>query len=75
MINIQTFEAIPKKWGSSLGIIIPKEIAQKRNIKENEKIVVEIKKGVLAKELFGLNLKFKKSTQELKDEMKKGWND
>ncbi|MBS3137337.1 AbrB/MazE/SpoVT family DNA-binding domain-containing protein [Candidatus Woesearchaeota archaeon] len=70
---MQKFEAIPKKWGSSLGIIIPKEIAQKRNIKENEKIIVEIKKGVLAKEFFGLFKGWNKSTDELKKEMKQGW--
>lgn len=31
-----------KKWGNSLGLIIPKEEAQQLQLKENQQIVVEI---------------------------------
>ncbi|MBI4174643.1 MAG: AbrB/MazE/SpoVT family DNA-binding domain-containing protein [Candidatus Aenigmarchaeota archaeon] len=65
----------PRKWGNSLGITIPKEIVEKEGITLRDELIVDIKKkrnveGV--KKLFG-KFKFKKSTQEIKDEMRKGW--
>jgi antitoxin component of MazEF toxin-antitoxin module len=68
-------ETIAKKWGSSIGIILPKIIIEKNKIRENDKIIVEIKKKVLAGELFGKFPEWtsKKSAQELKDEARAGW--
>ena len=70
MIMVET-EA--KKWGNSLGVIIPKEIAEKEHIKESEKVkFIIIKEGHKAlKETFGLvKGKIKKSAQQLKDEIR-----
>ena len=67
-------ECVTKKWGSSLGIIIPKEIVNIEHITENEKILVDIKKKHKAKEFFGLIPNWKVSTDEIKKDMKKGWN-
>ena len=67
------FETQTKKWGSSLGIILPKSIVEAHHIKEKEKIVVEIKKKHLVKEFFGMVPEWKTSTQNIKREMKKGW--
>lgn len=66
-------ELVTKKWGSSLGIILPKAIVEKEQIKENETILVEIKKRHFAKEFFGILSDWKKSTDTIKEEMKKGW--
>ena len=64
-----------KKWGSSLGIILPKLIVEARKIRENDDVIIEIKNRPIAGKLFGrLKGKFKKSTQELKDEARRGWN-
>ena len=68
-------KAKAKKWGSSLGIIIPKAVVEKRKIRENDEIVIEIKKMPLAGDFFGrFKGKFTKSTQQLKDEAKRGWD-
>ena len=68
-------KTIAKKWGSSLGIILPKAVVEENKIRENDEIMIEIKKQTLARELFG---KFprasKKSAQEIKDEMRGGWS-
>jgi antitoxin component of MazEF toxin-antitoxin module len=49
MINCKT-----KKWGNSLGIVIPKEEVQHLELKEDQQIVVEIiKTEHPLKELFG----------------------
>ncbi len=62
-----------RKWGSSLAIILPKTLVEKKKIKENEEIVIEIKKMPLAGEFFGKFPHWKKPTQKIKDEMRAGW--
>ena len=66
-------EVKTRKWGSSIGVVLPKALVEEAGIKPNEKIVIEIKKRPLAKEFFGKFPDWGKSTQELKDEMRAGW--
>ena len=68
MIMVET-EA--KKWGNSLGVIIPREIAEKEHIKESEKVKFLIIRdsSKTLKETFGIAKgKIKKSAQQRKDE-------
>ncbi len=64
-----------KKVGNSLGIIVPAEIINQNNFKEGEKIRVNLenKKGAtvgkIMEEAKIKNLKFKRSTQEILDEL------
>lgn len=69
-------KVIARKWGSSIGVIIPKEIVDAKKIKENDEIIIEVKKKiVLAGDLFGMfKGRIKRPTQEIKDEMRAGWN-
>jgi len=68
-------ETIAKRWGSSIGIILPKRVVDSRKIRENDKVIIEIKNKPLAKDFFGrFKGKFKKSTQELKDDARRGWD-
>ena len=68
-------KAIAKRWGSSIGVIIPKEVVEAKRIKENDEIIIEITKRPLAGEFFGrLKGKLKKSGQEMKDEARRGWD-
>lgn len=62
---------IAKKWGNSVGIIIPKEIVEKEGIKLDKPVQIDVKpvKNVLA-ELFG-TLKTNKSTEQLLKETRK----
>lgn len=67
-------ECKTKKWGSSIGIVIPSEIVKKENIKPDETIKVVIKKTPLAKILLGLGpVKDKRPTEEIIKELRKGW--
>lgn len=66
-----------KKWGNSIGIIIPSETIERLNIKPEEEIVIEIeKKSNVLRELFGA-LKFEKTTEQLlkesREEMESKW--
>ena len=64
------------RWGNSLGIRIPKKKAILEGIKEGDQVLI-IKNGLTIKELlrrFGAR-KSKKSTQEMKDEARRGWGE
>lgn len=66
-------EAEVRKWGNSLGIIIPKETVKKENIREKEKIrFIIVRDSNVLKETFGMvKGKWKKSAQEIKDQARK----
>ena len=66
-------EVKTRKWGSSIGVVLPKEIVDEIGIKPDEKITIDIKKKRLAKEFFGLLKDWKRPTQEIKDEARPGW--
>ena len=71
MVEIETKT---KRWGSSIGVVLPKSLVEEVGIKPNETIVIEIKKRHKAKEFFGLLKEWKRPTQEIKDEARKGWD-
>jgi len=67
-------ECTTKKWGSSIGIVIPKSVVEREHIKPNEKIRILVKKVPLARDLWGIApFKKKQSTQEIKDWLRKQW--
>ncbi len=69
-------EAKLRKWGRSMGIVIPMETVREANLSEGEVIGLRIfnRKNPL-KETFG-KLKFKKSTEELLREVdKEAWDE
>ena len=63
-----------RKWGRSLGLIIPTKFAKKLDLKEHEKVEIRLKKTGDIMELFGA-LKFKEPTKKIKEEMKAGWGE
>jgi len=65
-------ETIARKWGDSIGFIIPKEIAEKEKIKPNSRVKFEIIKVSDISDTFG-KLKRKISGQEFKDRARTGW--
>lgn len=65
-------EVVARKWGNSLGITIPSEIVEEERLSENQKVIVEIKPAFNLTKLRGL-VKFSKSAQQLKEEMRASW--
>lgn len=61
-----------KKWGNSLGIILPEGLAKEKNLKVKDKIVISVVKEVNLVPLFG-SLKRKMTGQSFKDLVRKGW--
>lgn len=73
-----SLEVQTKKWGNSLGVVIPIWAVEKFGLKPEENIIIEInKKENALKELFGA-IKFKKSTkqilQDARKEMESKWS-
>ena len=62
-----------RKWGSSLGIVIPKETVEEFKLKEDQDVLIEIKpKDNPLKELFGIGKgKITRSTEEILKESRK----
>lgn len=60
-----------KKWGSSLGIVIPKDIVEKERIKEGEKLEVIVKKPVAVNtdKVFGSLKNWKTPTEKILKEV------
>ena len=72
---MEIFETVPKEWGNSIGITIPKEIVEKEHIstKKKLKIIVLDTKMDKLKRAFG-TLKLKKATQQVMDEIDEGYD-
>jgi antitoxin component of MazEF toxin-antitoxin module len=62
-----------RKWGSSLGIVIPKEIAEAKGVKPGDEVLAELRKISNMKEIFGSLRGWRRSTQQIKEEARKGW--
>jgi len=72
---MQIFDAIPKKWGNSVGITIPRNIIEKENIstKKKTKFIAIGSEMDQLKRAFG-SLKLKKSTQKAMDDIDYGYD-
>lgn len=73
---MEGLEVKVRKWGRSLGVVIPQDVAKKEKIRENDSVEILIrKKSNAIKETFG-SLRFTKSTQKMLDETDEElWND
>ena len=59
-----------RKWGSSLGVIIPKDVVKGLKLRENQEIIIDVKpKDNPLKELFG-SAKLSKPTEQLLKEIR-----
>ena len=59
-----------RKWGSSIGMVIPKKVAKELKIRENQDVIVDIKpKENPLKELFG-SARLSKPTEQILKEIR-----
>ncbi len=73
MINVAIVNGVTKKWGNSIGVIIPKDVVEKEHIKEGQKIeIVIMKPDNVLKETFGMMKgEWKESAQKIKNQLRK----
>ncbi|MFA4855663.1 MAG: AbrB/MazE/SpoVT family DNA-binding domain-containing protein [archaeon] len=76
MIGLVEITSQVRQWGRSVGIVIPKDAAEKANIKTGDKVRLLIMgKNNPLKETFGI-LKLKRPTEEILGEIdKEGWDE
>jgi antitoxin component of MazEF toxin-antitoxin module len=70
---MDVIEAKPKKWGNSLGVVLPNDVVQREHIRENVPVRLLLLKDSsrVLKSTFGmLKGKLKKPTQQIKDELR-----
>lgn len=67
-----SIEVKVKRWGNSLGVILPQNYLEERGISLNDEIIVEAFKVADISKAFG-SLKRKMSGQEFKDMVREGW--
>ena len=72
-LNIMEIKAKARKWGSSIAVVLPKALVDEAGIKPNETVVIDVKKSIKVKDVFGMFPEWKRSAQEVKDEVRKGW--
>ncbi|MBI4176788.1 MAG: AbrB/MazE/SpoVT family DNA-binding domain-containing protein [Candidatus Aenigmarchaeota archaeon] len=73
---MQIVEVRAKKWGNSLGLLIPKDVAEKEKIKENQKLdIIIIPKTRTLEKTFGMVKVWKKPAQQIKDEIRRELHD
>jgi antitoxin component of MazEF toxin-antitoxin module len=72
--TMAALQAVVKRIGNSLGVLIPKEVVERTGIREGDSVEIQLTRKVNLREMFGA-VKFSKSSQELKDEMRGGWGD
>ena len=61
-----------RKWGNSLGVVLPKELVKQQKLKPNQTIYVQVIKPANLRPIFG-TLPDKMSGQAFKNLVKKGW--
>ncbi len=62
-----------RRWGNSLGVAVPKELARKEGLREGEEVEVLVRRVSDIRTLRG---RFPiKELQKAKEEMRKGWGE
>jgi len=61
-----------RQWGSSLGIVVPRQVAKELRLKAGDEVVLEIDQAGI-EETFGSSKDWVVDPQKLKDELRRGW--
>ena len=62
-----------KRWGNSIGVIVPKKFARKEEIRPDEDVIIEIRKKNVLREAFGSLKNWNIDPQQMKDNLRKEW--
>lgn len=64
-----------KKWGNSLGLVVPAEVARGHGLREGDVVEFEIRRRVPSLEELAGTVKFRIPLKKLLKEMEEGWDD
>lgn len=74
MYNKMDTKVKTRKWGNSLGVILPVGFVRRESLKENQEIIINIIKEADFADIFGMIKNRKMSGQKMKDLARKGWD-
>ncbi len=65
-----------RRWGNSIVVVIPANVVESGKFKENEKVKFRVEKSrkLKVKHVFGLLKDWKRPTDEIIKEARKGWD-
>ena len=72
-ISMAAAKARVRRWGSSLGIVVPREIARALGLTPGDEVVVDFQRASGLEEAFGSLKDWDVDPQKLKDELRRGW--
>lgn len=61
-----------RKWGNSMGVILPKKLVTARGLKQHDRILIDVVRKADLTKFFG-SFRTEKSGQQFKDMVRKGW--
>ena len=64
-----------KKWGNSLGLIVPADIVRSQGLREGDTIQVDFQSRIRTIEELGGTIKIRTNLKTLLQEMEEGWDD
>jgi antitoxin component of MazEF toxin-antitoxin module len=64
-----------KKWGNSIGLVIPADVVRKERIRPGDMVEVVLRRRVPRLEELGGTLKLRHNLKDLLREMEEGWDD
>jgi len=62
-----------RRWGSSLGIVLPKEVVRRETLRAGDEVTLSVRKARTVREAFGTLRGWRVNPQKLKDEIREGW--
>ena len=62
-----------RRWGSSLGVVIPMEVARRLHLEPGDDVFLDVQRSSGVIEAFGSLRDWKVDTQKLKNELRRGW--
>ena len=62
-----------RRWGSSLGVVLPKEVVRTEGLREGDEVALQVKKALTVQQAFGTLRGWRVNAQKLKDELREGW--
>lgn len=63
-----------RQWGSSLGIVIPREAVEASRFKVDQEVTLDVKADSAVAKAFGTRKEWKINSQNVKDELRKEWS-
>ena len=62
-----------RRWGSSLGVVIPSDVARKLHLQPGDDIFLDVQRSSGVFEAFASLRDWKVDTQKLKNDLRRGW--